>query len=717
MAYQTEALSEWGNVVRPFTLDSRESSIIQSTSAVRGSSQSPSIAAKRKLRIAEKVVAIRHSDDGLDATNDPDTVISINDEDVPGSQSCKPDPDTDNFTANSIHLNSISARAVRRISTSASSLVKRVKENARRLIEGAFSAETTAFDDAIVGEMETANNFESARSLSDPSINASETSREKTSKKKARDSFGFVTLLKGPKSVSGDVVEGNKSPSIESKQHRKQPHSIEKTASVARVTGDASPAAADTTSSSSHEQKMVLKIFSGNYDFKANYKSIAVTRESTVEDVVRMAIIRFRVPEMISMKQALQVSEDERVANGTPETAKKQILIDQSKINLQDIEKKYYLSVVHGDSKERLLNRSDIIFDILLKLQSKLHIPGVSAGPGREFIKQLKHVNTNGLVSSITTPNESEIRFLLNRAEDQDQSSSSKTAARTSRIEDIQIPGMKMDKFLVRVYYYGDDFGTGTIYSVKTLGVSVNDTVAEVIQQCIEKFKLRKARRASEPLVDVVKFSLWQTAEQVSKTDSGVGETRSLSDTFKSPVRISFRPVRKLEADGCMGQIVRLMIKEGNIGVTSDEIAFVLSSADTTGNPESISSEPSIISTNPPADPSSSIFDILVHDDDSSKLITTEDSISLKKLREHLRCTTITDENKESKEGRTNHNGDDDEGMYSILDSYITEPNSHAALSKHQPKQTRVAITTISEVAETIPIERTNSCQGDNVVP
>jgi hypothetical protein len=166
-----------------------------------------------------------------------------------------------------------------------------------------------------------------------------------------------------------------------------------------------------------------------------------------------------------------------------------------------------------------------------------------------------------------------------------------------------------------------------------------------------------------------------------------------------------------------MGQIVRLMIKEGNIGVTSDEIAFVLSSADTTGNPESISSEPSIISTNPPADPSSSIFDILVHDDDSSKLITTEDSISLKKLREHLRCTTITDENKESKEGRTNHNGDDDEGMYSILDSYIIEPNSHAALSKHQPKQTRVAITTISEVAETIPIERTNSCQGDNVVP
>jgi hypothetical protein len=216
---------------------------------------------------------------------------------------------------------------------------------------------------------------------------------------------------------------------------------------------------------------LVLKIFSGNYDFKATYKTVAVTKDTLVRDVLKMALIRFRVSGTTSERLGMQ-SAGIASASGT--------LKSRTSLNffLPGTENDYCLSVVHGDSKEKILDMDSNILEILGQLQSKSVIPGVAPSSQKEILQHMKSVTAAGKISSIRTPNDREIKFLLNR--------------KLPQTEDEQRE--LGEKLLFRVYYFEDHYGTGTICSCKTLVLLRKALIKDLLKQSILKFKLGSSK-------------------------------------------------------------------------------------------------------------------------------------------------------------------------------------------------------------------------------
>ncbi|KAJ3220117.1 hypothetical protein HDU67_006873 [Dinochytrium kinnereticum] len=87
----------------------------------------------------------------------------------------------------------------------------------------------------------------------------------------------------------------------------------------------------------------VLRIYAGNVDLKATFKSVAISKDITVGELLESALKRFRVP-------GANASE-------------------------------FYLSVLHLDSQEKRLPESDNVFQMLEELRRK-QLPGVSLKAG-----------------------------------------------------------------------------------------------------------------------------------------------------------------------------------------------------------------------------------------------------------------------------------------------------------------------------------------------
>lgn len=242
--------------------------------------------------------------------------------------------------------------------------------------------------------------------------------------------------------------------------------------------------------SESEEAINVLKIFSGNNDFKATYKTVAVTQTTTVHEVIQMALVRFRVvqagpnrkeqPMPLSSSAVDQQQQQSNDANKITLQSKAsaaatvQRMLDQEPTGSTALtQHQFYLTVVHGESKEKELQGHETILDILVDLQSKDYRPGVGSS-SKELMKQMKHINARGRVSSIRSPNESEIKFLLNK-----------------RSQDTDSP--QQDQQLWRVYYFGDPLlaTTHQLGVCKTISVRAATKGSDVIQQALSKFIAR----------------------------------------------------------------------------------------------------------------------------------------------------------------------------------------------------------------------------------
>ncbi|KAJ1554197.1 hypothetical protein HK096_004616 [Nowakowskiella sp. JEL0078] len=114
----------------------------------------------------------------------------------------------------------------------------------------------------------------------------------------------------------------------------------------------------------------VLRIYAGNVDLKATFKTVALTKSMTVNELLTAALRRFRVPES----------------------------------SIQE----YYLGVLHMDSQERKLPGTDYVLSILDSLRSK-HLPGV-----RE--NRVSHaIGKQGRISSVRVNDNNIIRFIINK--------------------------------------------------------------------------------------------------------------------------------------------------------------------------------------------------------------------------------------------------------------------------------------------------------------
>ncbi|KAJ3115667.1 hypothetical protein HK098_006885, partial [Nowakowskiella sp. JEL0407] len=114
----------------------------------------------------------------------------------------------------------------------------------------------------------------------------------------------------------------------------------------------------------------VLRIYAGNVDLKATFKTVALTKSMTVDELLAAALRRFRVPES-------SIGE-------------------------------YYVGVLHMDSQEKRLNGTDSVFELLDNLRTK-HLPGV-----RES-RVSRAVGKQGRISSVRVNDDNIIRFIVNK--------------------------------------------------------------------------------------------------------------------------------------------------------------------------------------------------------------------------------------------------------------------------------------------------------------
>ncbi|KAJ1557231.1 hypothetical protein HK096_008424 [Nowakowskiella sp. JEL0078] len=124
------------------------------------------------------------------------------------------------------------------------------------------------------------------------------------------------------------------------------------------------------TEANDQEPINILRIYAGNVDLKATYKTVALTNQMTIKELLAASLRRFRVPES-------SIGE-------------------------------YYLSVLHMDSQERKLDQDDSVLSVLENLRSR-HLPGV-----RE--SKVSHaVMGEGRISKVRQNDDKIIRFIVNK--------------------------------------------------------------------------------------------------------------------------------------------------------------------------------------------------------------------------------------------------------------------------------------------------------------
>ena len=328
---------------------------------------------------------------------------------------------------------------------------------------------------------------------------------------------------------------------------------------------------------------ILLKIFSGNYDFKATYKTVAITRKTKISEVIQLSLQKFKVTGPGSRQKVELPPIPENVDTIPLERP------SNSESNIESHpESNYYISVVHGDSKERKLHGDDNIMDVLLKLQSKGMLPGIRTS--KDILQHMRHVNPQGKVSSIRTPNDSEIKFLLNMK----QGNEFLTLDPESNM-------------FIRIYYYGDHFNSGTLRTHKTISVKAKSSIRDVIDQAVRKFKINNF----EPTDDTTNYNLWKAKERLVALTENTNTMASLQhiDPF-SPAFLGVEsiilPAVLLDEKQLLLDLLRQQYENDTFG---DELAFVLKEAQAVTNPvpshspveskDAIETPPPLISDNP----------------------------------------------------------------------------------------------------------------------
>ncbi|KAJ3396239.1 hypothetical protein HDU92_003697 [Lobulomyces angularis] len=115
----------------------------------------------------------------------------------------------------------------------------------------------------------------------------------------------------------------------------------------------------------------VLRIFAGNVDLKATFKTVAINKHMKISDLLEASVKKFRIN------------------NASP--------------------KEYYLSVLHMDSQEKRINEDDKLFEFLDALRHK-SLPGVG-----DFTKVKHSVVTSGKISSVKVNDDNIIKIIINK--------------------------------------------------------------------------------------------------------------------------------------------------------------------------------------------------------------------------------------------------------------------------------------------------------------
>ncbi|KAJ1567294.1 hypothetical protein HK405_006455 [Cladochytrium tenue] len=113
----------------------------------------------------------------------------------------------------------------------------------------------------------------------------------------------------------------------------------------------------------------VLRIYAGNVDLKATFKTVSLTKSMTTLELLDQTLRRFRVP-------------------GSPVG-------------------EYYLSVIHMDSQERPIPEKGVVSEFLEGLRSK-HLPGIG-------INSLSRATTSGRVSAVSLYDDNFLKVIINK--------------------------------------------------------------------------------------------------------------------------------------------------------------------------------------------------------------------------------------------------------------------------------------------------------------
>ncbi|KAJ1553901.1 hypothetical protein HK405_006579, partial [Cladochytrium tenue] len=182
---------------------------------------------------------------------------------------------------------------------------------------------------------------------------------------------GFLARLLGRrKSAEQTPAARLMLPSPARKTGVSEPHEIPYTAPTG-APGGSDPSLAATAPAARESVINVLRIYAGNVDLKATFKSMAVNGSMRFADLLEAAVKRFRI--------------DGAVAG------------------------EYYLSVVHMDSQERTLPEDANVLEALDALQHK-SLPGVSP-----MSRVSRAVSRSGKLSEVLTADDNIIRVLINR--------------------------------------------------------------------------------------------------------------------------------------------------------------------------------------------------------------------------------------------------------------------------------------------------------------
>ncbi|KAI9103095.1 hypothetical protein DFS34DRAFT_607446 [Phlyctochytrium arcticum] len=115
----------------------------------------------------------------------------------------------------------------------------------------------------------------------------------------------------------------------------------------------------------------VLRVYAGNVDLKATFKTVALTKGMTATELLTAALRRFRIPGALPNE--------------------------------------YYVSVLHMDSQEKRLGEKDNVYDILDQLQHR-GLPGVGDSASVSLV-----VNSKGGTSSVRMTDENIIKVIINK--------------------------------------------------------------------------------------------------------------------------------------------------------------------------------------------------------------------------------------------------------------------------------------------------------------
>ncbi|KAI8998039.1 hypothetical protein BC832DRAFT_250451 [Gaertneriomyces semiglobifer] len=265
-------------------------------------------------------------------------------------------------------------------------------------IENSDTEDSDEYDDELLRSNRSSN------SLQRPKLNAGSLSRNFLSKLLGRG--------KKVKASSGTATAGG-------------------VAGTTRAVSDNVNTATADAGKSDKEPLNVLRIYAGNTDLKATFKTVALTKQMAATDLLSAALKRFRIP-------AQNIHE-------------------------------YYLSLLHMDSQEKRLSETDNIYNTLEELRHK-SLPGLTTNSP---LLVSSFINPKGGISRVRMTDDNIIKVIINK----------------------KLNLFEKDFHLIRIFMYDESDDTGRLRTYKTIGVGSEARVEEIVEVAKKKFQLPKDRR------------------------------------------------------------------------------------------------------------------------------------------------------------------------------------------------------------------------------